>query len=145
MKHSPKFFKNFDNNHCLQVRMQMAFESLGVSKSIDEIEKLTDYDKDKWTWTFMAVKPLADQFLGTKMISNMDYSKFAEEGEQFYREHNKSDPARFKNQKAHASPGFAEEREKAKILNSSGLIENRRLDRSRHQKIFKKSSSNYPR
>ena len=46
----------------------------------------------------------------------MDYERFADEGETYYKEFNAKDPDWFELQKKHASPNFLREQEYAKDL-----------------------------
>lgn len=118
----PKFYQNWeDDNHCLQAAVMMVLNTLDGEVTWDEINRITDYEKDLYSWVPRAVVALAERIPGAKLISAMDYEQFAERGEVYLKEFMSSEW--FEAQKKNASVGFQKEQNAAQELIHKNLID----------------------
>lgn len=112
----PVFYANQpDNNHCLQASTLMILNSLGYPTDWEKINKLTKYDDRYYSWTIVAASIISNLIPDMRLITTLDYTRFAEEGEEYLRS-TWSDQW-YKTQKNHASPGFKREQRFAKAFN----------------------------
>jgi hypothetical protein len=119
----------------MQASMLMALNSLYGNITWKEINKLTDYDDNLYSWSTVAADVLNDMIPGTLLISNsLNYEKFAEKGEG-YLKRALSPQSWYELQKAHASPNFLKEQQSAKRLIKKGL--------SRYQSVTTEDIINY--
>jgi hypothetical protein len=110
---APKFYANKpDNNHCVQATVLMVLNSLGHSMSWDQVNKLTKYDDRYYSWTIVAASIISQLIPNTRLVTNLDYRKFAEDGEHYLKSHWNSQW--YKLQKRHSSQGFKREQQFAK-------------------------------
>lgn len=123
----PKFYSNLpDNNHCMQACLMIILNTLVGKITWDEINKLTEYNDDLYSWSVVGAKVLADKISGARLISSsLDYKKFADLGEQYLKRVWKREW--YDLQKRHASPNFLREHEAAKKLVVRGLSEYKKL------------------
>lgn len=115
---SPPLVENFDNNHCLQACMLMSLNALTQPSSIDEIDKLTNYDKDLYTWTIVGASVLQEKLPGVKIYSNLDYEEFAARGDVYLKDY--WNLGEYQHQRSKASFSFLKEQNAAKQFLSSG-------------------------
>jgi hypothetical protein len=121
MIYPPKFYPNLaDNNHCMQASIMMVLNTLYGDTSWDEVNKLTNYENNLYSWSVVAADVLNDKMPGTILISSgLDYGKFAEKGEEYLRSIWSS--AWYNLQKEHASSKFQREQNAVKNLDKKGL------------------------
>lgn len=111
----PKFYQNQpDNNHCLQATVMMALNTIDSPITWEEVDQITQYEEGLYSWPASAVVALSNKIPNTRIISDMDYVRFAEEGEEYLKEY--FHPDWFNLQKSKASPGFQKEQSAAKKL-----------------------------
>lgn len=128
MKRNPQFFENWpDNNHCLQASVKMALASLGKQLSWEEINRITDYADNLYSWTPRTVVSLASIIPEILLISSLDYCEFAKTGEKYYKNLLKDNPSWFETQRQCASPKFLKEQKAAKELTKLKLYQQKNL------------------
>jgi len=137
MKTEPKFYQNLkDDNHCLQASIMMVLNTLNINVSWDEVNEMTDYENNLYSWTPRTTVALAERIPGTKLVSGMDYRQFAARGEQYFKECNKNNPKWFELQKKHASANFKKEQIAAKEIVDNDLIEKCNLQKGDIEKLL---------
>ncbi len=122
---NPQFFRNPDNNHCLQAALMIVFHAIKIPMTWNQINSLTDYEDHLWSWAVVAIAGISQLIPSIKFISGMDYNKFAKDGEQYFKQIN--NPEWFDVQKAHASPKFKKEQQAAKEIIKLGLYEEKNI------------------
>lgn len=108
---SPPFVRNFDYNHCLQASILMILGSIGYKTDFQEIDQLTDYEPNLYTWGIVAASILQKKIPGTQFFSTNDYKKFASQGQKYLEQIWNSDT--YKDQKEKASLNFSKEQQAA--------------------------------
>ena len=114
MKFEPRFYSNPDSNHCLQASVMIVLNSLVCNISWGHVNNLTEYDANYYSWAIKGALVISEKVAGTIFFSNMDYQRFADEGETYFKEFNANNPAWFELQKKNASPNFLREQGYAK-------------------------------
>lgn len=135
----PKFYKNDDNNHCLQCCLLMVHNSVleNPNLSFNEIDELTEYDGNLWTWSIAGAMFLSKKFKGVKIINDsFDYRMFAAEGKKYLE---KEWTTQFlESQEKHASINFEKERRlAAKFIESGGITEHLKCDENFLSELLK--------
>src|ERR1700674_1308517 len=122
----PLFCENLpDNLHCCQCCIRMVLAAFGQDMALDEIDAALQFQPGLFTWTISAAALLAERIDGVAIYSELDYRRFAEEGEAYLTEY--WSPDWYSNQKQHASPNFERERKEATEVIHKARFENRRL------------------
>lgn len=78
------FYANLkDNNHCFQACLKMVLKCYFPDKnySFKELDKISKHKKGKWTWQGAALITLAKLGFDVVNIENLDYKKFAKDGD----------------------------------------------------------------
>lgn len=85
MKKIPFYSNLKDNNHCIQACLKMVIKYYFPAKnySFKELDKMSKHKKGMWTWQGASLLALADMGLEVVNIENIDYKKFAEQGEMY--------------------------------------------------------------
>lgn len=113
---TPVFIPNTpDNLHCTQACLMMVMNDLGRPITLKEAERMTDFSPDLYTWVPRMMVELQKHAPGVEVWDDMDYQRFAAEGEEFFRAY-VGNEAWFQMQKRFASPGFAKERAAARDM-----------------------------
>lgn len=122
----PKFNSNLEDNlHCLQACIKMVFDTLNITKSWVEIDKMVSYEPQLYSWSVAGAKALADYIGEVKMYSVLNYLNFATKGKAYLKE--AWPQGYYDNQKKHASPDFKREQALAKSFLKNGNVENHNL------------------
>lgn len=131
-----KFYKNFrDDNHCLQAALMMVLNTVNRA-SWDEVNRMTQYEENLYSWTPAAVVGLAGRIPGSRLISGIDYGQFAERGEEYLKE--SMGQQWFELQQEHASPEFQKEQIAAKRLVEKGLTERKIIQKGDIEELLKR-------
>jgi len=80
------FFANLkDDNHCLQACFKMVLKYYFPNKnySFKELDKLSKHIKGKWTWQGAFLLELSKLGFEIINIENLDYKKFAKNGDEY--------------------------------------------------------------
>lgn len=127
MTKAPKFYPNFDNNHCLQACCMMLLNSYFLPVSWKEIDHLTQYDPKLYTWTLYGVSALVSKVDPNKLFfyTGLDLKSFSNDGESYLAEYWSTKWYRL--QKAHASPRFIKEQLVAKLIVDHNLFVQKRI------------------
>lgn len=125
MKVEPKFYENLkDNNHCLQAAVMMVLNTITAEISWEEVNKITEYENNLYSWTPRTTVALAEKIPGTILISSMDHYQFAKQGEEYFRKYNNNSQKWLAKQKEHASPGFNKEQRAAQEVVEKKYLDN---------------------
>lgn len=117
-----QFIRNQDDdNHCLQASLMMAASAVGHPISWVEVDQLSSYDANYYTWAPTVIEPFSKVVPGSKLISSIDYQAFSEHGESYLKQSWSLDW--FTLQQNHSSPNFKKEQEAAKYAIAKGLIQ----------------------
>ena len=76
MKKEIPYFKQPDNTHCFQACLKMVLKYFFPEKefTFEELDKITDKPKDKWTWSCTALVELKNIGLKIKQMENLQMS-----------------------------------------------------------------------
>jgi len=76
------YFKQPDNTHCFQACLKMILKYFFPEKdfTFEELDKISDKSKDKWTWVCAALLELKKMGLKVKCYSIFDYDDFVKNG-----------------------------------------------------------------
>jgi len=87
MKKEIPYFKQPDNTHCFQACLKMVLKYFFPEKDFtyEELDKITDKPKDKWTWICAASVELKNMKLKTRLYSKLDYNSFIKNGADYIR------------------------------------------------------------
>ena len=80
------FYSNLkDNNHCLQACLKMVLKYYFPNKnySFGKLDKMTMHVKGMWTWQSASLLALAEIGFEVINIENLDYKKFAKNGDKY--------------------------------------------------------------
>ena len=99
----------------------MAAATVGHSISWEEVDQLSSYEANYYTWASTVIVPFSKIVPGSKLISSMDYQAFSEQGEDYLRQ--SWPPEWLEDQQNHSSPNFKKEQEAAKEAVRMGLIQ----------------------
>ncbi len=136
MKIEPKFYKNLaDNNHCLQAAVMIVLNTLGKEIEWDDVNRMTQYVEGLYSWAGFAALEIAKRISKTKLVSDLDYNRFAELGTEYLKTF--WGPEWFELQKQKASPGFERERQMASLLKDTGICECRMITKEEIQASLK--------
>ncbi len=83
------FYKNLsDKTHCFQACLKMIFKYFFPERdySFKELDKISKKKKNKWTWPMAALLFLRKNGLKVKFHAELDYKKFAKNGEYYLKE-----------------------------------------------------------
>ena len=82
MKKEIPYFKQPDNTHCFQACLKMVLKYFFPEKefTFEELDKITDKPKDKWTWSCTALVELKNIGLKIKHYSIFNYNVFSKNG-----------------------------------------------------------------
>lgn len=85
MKKIPFYSNLKDNNHCLQACLKMVLKYYLPNKnfSFKELDKITKHVEGLWTWQGASLSALAKMGFSVVNIENLDYKKFAKEGDKY--------------------------------------------------------------
>lgn len=138
----PKFYKNTDNNHCLQCCVRMVHDSVLPKQNwVDEekIDCITEYEPQLYTWTISGAMFLAQKLNGVKIINGgFDYRKFSLKKKRYLEEVWKLDRLRI--QESKASSGFEKESKQAqRFLENGGVCEQISFNEETIQKLIQSS------
>lgn len=137
MKSEPKFYENWsDDNHCLQAAVMMVLNTVIGDVSWDEVNALTEHEKNLYSWASIAAVIIAEKISGTKLHSDFDYNLFAARGENYCREMWEPLPGWFELQKKLASPGFEREQRQARDLLQKKLFIHKRLTKDEIERLL---------
>ena len=122
----PVFFENLpDNLHCLQASVMMVLHSLGHPAQWHEIDRATGFRDGLYSWTITGAATLASYVGGVRFYSQLDYKRFAQEGEAYLA--TQLSPEHMAVQKQRATAGFVRERQAAAPFVASNRYEMRAL------------------
>ena len=87
MKREIPYFKQPDDTHCFQACLKMVLKYFFPEKdfSYEELDKISDKAKDKYTWFSAAVIKVKKMGLKVKAYSNFDYNEFIKNGAEYIR------------------------------------------------------------
>lgn len=87
MKQEIPYFKQPDNTHCFQACLKMVLKYFFPEKDFTykELDKISDKQKDKWTWICAATAELKNMKLKTRVYSKFDYNDFMKNGVSYVR------------------------------------------------------------
>jgi len=87
MKIEIAYFKQSDDTHCFQACLKMVLKYFFPEKDFtyEELDKITDKPKDKWTWCCAALVELKNMGLKVNFYSNFDYEQFIRSGAAYVR------------------------------------------------------------
>lgn len=82
------YFKQPDNSHCFQACLKMTLKYFFPEKDFtwEELDKMSNKPKDKWTWICAAFVKLKKMGLKVKVCGNLDYYEFSKRGADYIRE-----------------------------------------------------------
>lgn len=124
----PEFFVDGVGDRCLQTCMQMMLWTLGVERSDEEINHLTQYETGRNSQFSLATLAMAQLLqTGVRLYTQLDFGRYAAEGENYLAE--TYSPEWLAHQSRLSSPGFVKEITAAKRLADSGLWEQAELNR----------------
>jgi hypothetical protein len=103
----------------------MVLAAFGQDTTLEDIDSALQFQPGLFTWTISAAALLAERINGVAIYSQLNYRRFAEEGEAYLAEY--WAPDWYSNQKQHASPNFERERKQAVEVLQTAKFENRRL------------------
>jgi hypothetical protein len=122
----PLFFENWpDHNHCLQAALMIVLNTLGHTIRWSDVNEATEYQGHLYSWSIQGAAMLSKFIRGVKFYSNLDYNRFAAEGEAYLQSiwH----PDWLEVQKGHASPGFIREQNAAKAFVAGNTFKLKKL------------------
>jgi len=81
------YFKQPDDTHCFQACLKMVLKYFFPEKdfTFEELDKMSDKPKDKWTWSCAALVELKNMGLKIKHYSIFDYNNFVKNGAEYIR------------------------------------------------------------
>ena len=81
------YFKQPDDTHCFQACLKMILKYFFPEKdfSYEELDKISDKAKDKYTWFCAAAVKVKKMGLRVKAYSNFDYNEFIKNGAEYIR------------------------------------------------------------
>jgi len=87
MEKEMPYFKQPDNTHCFQACLKMILKYFFPEKDFtyEELDKISDKPKDKWTWRCNALVELKKMGLNIKTYSSFDYNDFIKNGADYIR------------------------------------------------------------
>jgi len=87
MENEMPYFKQPDNTHCFQACLKMVLKYFFPEKNFtfEELDKLSDKPKDKWSWSCAALAELKNMKLKVKHYSTFDYNNFVKNGAKYIR------------------------------------------------------------
>ncbi|NIM47131.1 MAG: hypothetical protein GTN40_03165 [Candidatus Aenigmarchaeota archaeon] len=87
MKKEVPYFKQPDDTHCFQACLKMVLKYFFPEKDFtyEELDKISDKPKDKWTWCCAAAIQIKKMGLKIKIYSNFDYNEFTKTGANYIR------------------------------------------------------------
>lgn len=136
----PRFYKNIDNNHCLQCCIRMVLNTF-LAEPVTEtvVDRETNYDSSLWTWTIAGAKVLSQRLKDIKIVNRgFDYKRFADDGAAYLKEIWKDD--RYTEQSKHASKSFKKEIGLAsRFLNAGGIVEHMEFSEAKIDELLKKN------
>ena len=103
----------------------MVLAAFGQEMTLDEIDTALQFRPGLFTWTIRAAALLAERLGGVTLYSELDYRRFAEEGEVYLASY--WAPDWYANQKEYSSSNFESERAAAAEVIHKARFENRRL------------------
>jgi uncharacterized protein len=130
IKIEPEFYRNEDNNHCLQASIMIVLNTLLEEKlSLEEVDNKTKYEDGKWTWGIAGVLAISSKVGNTKLLTNnLDYNIFVSRGAEYLKETWGEDY--YDSQKNYSSNNFIKEQELAKSVLERKLWESKNIDQS---------------
>lgn len=135
----PKFYSNLqDDNHCMQASLMIVLNTLAGKTTWNEVNKLTEYKDNLYSWSVVGAKVLNDKIPGTRLIGTLDYKKFANDGERYLKD--VWGQEWYDLQKKHASPNFSKEQESAKKLVKKGLTKRKKFVAKKDIKDYLKNN-----
>lgn len=134
----PRFYKNIDNNHCLQCCIRIVLNTI-LAEQVTEsvVDRETYYDSTLWTWTIAGAKVLSLRLKDIKIVNGgFDYKRFIDDGVAYLKGVWKN--GRYAEQSKHASKGFRKEiRLASQFLNTGGIVEHTEFSEAKIDELLK--------
>jgi len=128
IKIQPKFYKNPDNNHCLQASIMIVMNTLMGEVSWEEVNEMTEYEDEKWTWGVIGALAISGKIDSTEFITNnLNYAEFISRGSDYLKEYWGNTEV-YNKQKLHSSPEFIKEKRFSELAIKNGLLKSEGID-----------------